>query len=144
MRTYKISPSMWSAFLEEGGCFRRGAFKYCEGLPDPGGPGAQRGTRVHTRVEDYLQGRGAPLDPEDLEDAMALALAEHIPAPGTPDDLAARGVVIEGTIGFERNGTRTPGARTSSGATGRTSSSLTTRPRQRRARPSSTRSRESS
>lgn len=95
---------MWDLFLGEGSCFRRGVFKYVCGLPDPGGEGARRGTRVHGRTEDYLQGRGAPLDPEVLEDSMALALAQHLPAPGTPEDLARRGVIIEGNIEFARSG----------------------------------------
>ena len=59
---------------------------------------------MHGRTEDYLQGRGEPLDPDALEDSMAMALAQHLPAPGTPEDLARRGVIIEGTIEFERNG----------------------------------------
>ncbi len=104
MRAYKISPSQWSLFLDDGACFRRGAFRYVCNLPDPGGEGARRGTRVHGRTEDYLQGRGAPLNPDVLEDSMAMALAQHLPAPGTPEDLERRGVIIEGMIEFERNG----------------------------------------
>lgn len=95
---------MWDLFLGEGSCFRRGVFRYVCGLPDPGGEGARRGTRVHGRTEDYLQGRGEPLNPDVLEDSMAMALAQHLPAPGTAEDLARRGVIIEGVIEFERAG----------------------------------------
>lgn len=99
----EVSPSQWSLFED---CFRRGAFSYVARLPDPGGEGARRGTRVHGRVEDYLQGIGRPLDPDDLEDSMALALARYLPAPGTAADLARRGVVIEGEIKFEHGGVK--------------------------------------
>lgn len=102
--TEEVSPSKYEAFF--GGCFRRGAFKYVLKLPDPGGEAARRGVRVHTKVEDYLQGK-ATVDADDLEWQMALALVQAAKvAPGTPEDLVRRGVTIEGSISFERNGVR--------------------------------------
>ncbi|RDE25173.1 PD-(D/E)XK nuclease family protein [Motiliproteus coralliicola] len=38
--------------------------KQVEKCPDPSGPAAERGSRIHTSIEDYIQGLSAELDPE--------------------------------------------------------------------------------
>lgn len=95
-----LSPSQWQKFAD---CFRAGGFKYIEKLPDPGSPQAQRGGRIHTGLESYLQGLiWTPAN--DIEGKVVHHMSSHLPPPGTAADLARRGIVIEGDITFQTQG----------------------------------------
>ena len=44
-------------------CPRKAKYKYVDGLPDPSGPAAERGKRIHDSLEQFAE-HGSPLDSE--------------------------------------------------------------------------------
>jgi hypothetical protein len=71
----KLQYTSVSAIDRFAGCDTNYFFRYVEGIPDPAGPAAQRGTEGHKRIEHYL------LTGENVLGPIERAGKEHIPAP---------------------------------------------------------------
>lgn len=50
---FRWSYSKWSCYKE---CLRKYKHKYIDRLPDPSGPAAERGTRIHSLAEELVKG----------------------------------------------------------------------------------------
>jgi hypothetical protein len=71
----KLQYTSVSAIDRLAGCDTSYFFRYVEGIPDPAGPAAQRGTEGHKRIEHYL------LTGEEVLGPIERAGLQHIPAP---------------------------------------------------------------
>lgn len=57
------SYSRWETYEQ---CPLRVRYKYIDKIPDPPGPALERGTKIHTIIEDYLTGKTTKV-PEEIE-----------------------------------------------------------------------------
>lgn len=81
-----LSPSQIAAYSPDyGGCNRKWAWRYIEGIKEPPHPSAEKGTRVHAILEAWLRD-GVPI-PDTEEGQIAMAGVPYLPPPGKHNDV---------------------------------------------------------